>query len=231
MTEDGNRLGLKILSIALAIGLWLGVSVEKPGDRSQRVVEASVTYNTPPELILLDPVSKVEVRLQGSEETVRTLNPQMVGVLLDLREASEGDLEVRVGPENVFAPEGTEVVSITPSQLRLAFDRVETWFLPVREDLQGEPAAGARLLSYTSSPDQVAATGPESILKTFTFVTTEPIRLDTHALSFEETVSIRAPNPLISIQPSRVKVRIELELQEPDSPSVPDPLPEVDSRT
>lgn len=217
MKEESSRIWLKLLSVALAIGLWFAVNLNRaPPNQSQRLVEASVTYSTPQNLVLMDPVSQIEVWLQGSEEVVTTLNPQMVGVLLDLSGATAGTMEVPLGPENVFIPKGVEVVSVEPSVINLEFDYRETLQMPVREVLEGEPAAGARVVSRRVTPDQVTATGPRSVLERTRNLTTEPVRLDTHALSFEETVAVRLPHSLITIQPQRVRVRVELELDVPE---------------
>ncbi|MCB1033468.1 MAG: hypothetical protein KDD47_06495 [Acidobacteria bacterium] len=220
MKDDSSRLWLRLLSFALAVGLWFAVSLDRPSNQSQRLVEASVTYNTNQNLVLLNPLSRVEVRLQGNEQAVTSLNPQMVLVILDLMATTRAEtVEVPLGPENVSIPEGLEVVSVTPSTLNLEFDFRETVQMPVQEVLKGEPAAGARVVARRVTPDQVTATGPRSVFEPLRYLQTEPVDLQGHALTFEETVPVRVPHPLVSIQPPRVKVRIELEL---DTPTVPE---------
>ena len=45
------------------------------------------------------------------------------------------------------------------------------------------------------------------------YLATRPINLDSHALTFEETVQVVTPDPLIQIvQPSKVTVRVSLPL-------------------
>ena len=68
MKDDSSRLWLRLLSFALAVGLWFAVSLDRPSNQSQRLVEASVTYNTNQNLVLLNPLSRVEVRLQGNAD-------------------------------------------------------------------------------------------------------------------------------------------------------------------
>ncbi len=218
MKDESSRLGLKFLSVALAIALWFAVNLSRPNQQSQRLVEASVSYNTPQNLVLMDRVSEVEVWLRGNEAAVTTLNPQMVGVLLDLSEARIGTMEVRLGPENVFSPEGVEVISVEPTVISLEFDYREQRQLPVREVLEGEPAAGARIISRKVEPDQVTVNGPRSVLERTRSLSTEPVHLDTHALTFEQSVAVQVPHHLISIQPTKVTVRVELELETPDVP-------------
>lgn len=220
MKEESSRLGLKILSVVLAIGLWFTVNLDRQSNQSQRQVDASVSYNTPQHLVLMEGISSVKVGLQGDEDAITTLNPQMVGVLLDLSDAEAGTMEVRLGPENVFSPKDVEIVSVEPSIISLEFDVREQLQLPVREVLAGEPAAGARVGSRTVRPDLVTVNGPKSVLDTTRSLNTEPLDLNGHALTFEENVAIQVPHPLVSIQPTRVTVRVELELETPDVPGL-----------
>jgi YbbR domain-containing protein len=212
--DESGRLGLRLLSLALAVALWLAVTLGRPGPTSQRVVEAPVTFNLPEHLILIDPRTTVSIRLQGSEKAVKTLNPAMVGILLDLSTARPGPTVATLTRENVFMPDGLNVVSISPSSIPIEIDSLDTRMLPVEAVLQGEPAAGAKLASWTARPPSVSATGPRSVLEKTTKLQTEPIFLDTHAISFEETVTIRTPDPLVVLQPSRTRVAVELQLDE-----------------
>jgi len=213
--EETSRTGLKVISLVLAFGLWFAINLVQPGPKSQRVVEAPVTYNPPENLIVIDPQQTVDVRLQGREASVKTLNPSMVGVVLDLSNIATGSQDIRLGPENVFVPEGLEVVSVSPSVLQLEIDNMETRLLPVEAVLEGEPAAGAKPVSWSTRPETVTASGPRSVLQRTAKLFTEPVMLDTHALSFDETVAVRQPDPLIRLQPARVRVHVELELHEP----------------
>lgn len=217
MKEKSQLWALKAVSVLLACALWLVVSVERLGDISQRVVSASVTYNYPEHLVLLDPRPSVDIRVKGKESAVTTFNPLMIGLVVDVPEADVGEREVRVGAENVFLPEDLEVVSITPSVISLQFDLIDTVPRPVLVELEGEPAAGAKLLEWRVEPDEVNVTGPRTILERYKSLETEPVDLDGHALSFEETVSLQPTNPLLSVRPARVRVSVEL--QPPPSPT------------
>lgn len=164
MKDESSLLGLKVLSLVLAIGLWFAVNLERPSHQGERMVEASVTYSTPANLILLEPPSKVQVRIQGRESLVSSLNPQMVYVRLDLTDAEAGTVEVSLGPENVSVPPGLDVLSITPGALSLDFDFLDTRVLPVQERIEGEPAAGAKVISRVVVPDRVTISGPRSLV-------------------------------------------------------------------
>ena len=83
--------------------------------------------------------------------------------------------------------------------------------LEVVPDLQGEPSAGARVEGYQVTPPQVLVEGPKRGLATLNRVYTEPIRLETHALTFDEQVEVRSEDPSVRVlQPTLVTVRIDM---------------------
>ncbi|HKI85989.1 MAG TPA: hypothetical protein VKA53_04510, partial [Thermoanaerobaculia bacterium] len=137
MSERRNIWGLRLLALALAILTWFFVSVEKRERLSEKVVEASVTYNTARNYMVLEPVQKVAVRVRGVNSKVRNLNPFMVDVVVDLPESAKHQVDIHLGPDNVILPDGLDVVSIDPNILHLDLDRVITQMIPIRPKLVG----------------------------------------------------------------------------------------------
>lgn len=220
MTESGRNWGLRLLALGIAVGIWFNASVEDRLVSSEKVVEASVSYISPRGFVIVNPVQNVNVRLNGSKKAIRQLNPSMVDVQVDLSRRPPGMNEITLSSENVLAPDGLEVTSIEPNTIRLDLEREITQRLPVFPKLTGEPAAGSVVQEPEVFPSQVLVTGPESILARIATLSTAPISLDGHALPFEESVAVMAPDPLIQIvQPARVTVRVPL--QPPADPSTP----------
>lgn len=218
MKERQSRDGLKVVALLLATALWLIGYLGRTEDESQRVVDVSVTYIRPETMIALEEISTVEIRVKGKTSAVTTLNPLMVNLLVDLRGATAaGPVEIGLTANNVSLPKGLEVVSIDPSTLQLELDYVDSRQLPIQVDTIGEPAAGARFLDAQPSPQEATVSGPRTILEKHSFLVTEPVSLDTHAFTFEETVPVRSPDPLLSVQPPRVRVRVDL--QPPELPA------------
>jgi YbbR domain-containing protein len=219
--SDGLRTwGLRLLALGIALSLWFSISLEDREALSERIVEASVSYNRPRGLIILDQVSSVRVRLRGSSKQVRALNPFQVNVQVDLERTGPGTFNVNLGPDNVLAPDGLEVVSIEPNAIQVEVERETTKRLPVVPKLVGEPAAGAIVEELEIFPNQVLASGPESLIQQTESLQTIPISLDGHALTFEVEVPVVPPDPLVQIvQPTRVTVRVPL--RQPDKSDGP----------
>lgn len=211
MSESVRTWGLRLLALGIAIGLWLNVSFEDRQELSERVVEAGVSYNSPVGFVILDPVRTVNVRLRGSNRQVRGLNPYMVNVQVDLDQPTPGTFNLPLNPKEVLTPEGLEVVSITPDKIRVELEREVSQRLPVVPQIVGEPAAGAVAGEPEVFPSQVLVVGPESLLARTEALSTRPINLNGHALTFEQPVAVISPDPLIQIvQPSEVTVRVPM---------------------
>lgn len=210
--SDGLRTwGLRALALGIAIALWFSISLEDRQAMSERLVEASVSYNRPLGWIVLDPERSVQVRLRGGSKQIRELNPFQVTLQVELPQPSPGASIVNLGPENVLAPEGLEVVSVEPNTIRVEIEREDTRRLPVVPNIVGEPAAGSVIEEPEVFPNQVLVSGPASLLRRTETLATIPIRLDGHALTFEVEVPVVPPDPLVQIvQPTRVTVRIPL---------------------
>jgi YbbR domain-containing protein len=212
MSERWRNWGLRLLALGIAVGIWFNASVEDRLVSSERVVEASVSYNISRGFIVINPLSTVNLRLGGSKKAVRQLNPSMVYVQVELSQHQEGSATITLGPDNVTAPDGLEVVSIEPGTIRVDLEREVTQRVPVFPKLTGKPAAGSTVQEPEVFPNQVLVTGPASMVDRLRSLFTRPISLDGHALTFEETVQVVTPDPLIQIvQPSKVTVRVPMQ--------------------
>jgi YbbR domain-containing protein len=211
VSEAGRTWALRLLALGIAIGVWANVSFEERQELSEKLIEAGVSYNRPRGFVILDPVQNVLVRLRGNRKAIRSLNPDMVDVQVDLTRPEPGTASLTLGPDNILMPEDLELVSIEPNVIRVELDREITQRLAVEPKLAGEPAAGAKAGTPEVFPNQILVTGPESLLRGLETIASQPISLAGRAVTFEEIVGVVSPNPLIQvIQPSRVTVRVPL---------------------
>ena len=212
MSESARTWGLRLLALAISAAMWYSVSLQGRETMTERIVEASVSYNRPRGFVILDPVGSVNVRLRGSSKKVRILNPYQVNVQVEIAQSQKGTFSVSLGPDDVQVPEGFEVISIDPNVIRVELDSEVTQRLTVRPQLVGEPAAGAVPGEPEVLPNQVLVTGPESLISKYEWINTRAISLDGHTQTFEETISVIPPDALIQVvQPSKVNVRVPIE--------------------
>ena len=214
MSEKKSLWGLRLLAVGLAV-LWLFLATadRRESQTSAIGVEAFINYTTPDQMMLLQSVDRVRVRIRGTSSQIQNLNPFQVSVGVDLRDAGKGTEEVNLAPRDVLLPEGLQVQEIEPSQFVVELDRVAQEIHRVEANLTGEPAAGAVVLGAEVVPPQVLISGPESLVGELQSLQTSPVSLNGHALDFEDRARVISPDAKIQIvQPVVVTVRVSLEV-------------------
>jgi YbbR domain-containing protein len=217
LSERARTWGLRLLALLIALSIWYRVSLEDRETLTERTVEAGVTYDRPVGFIILDQVRSVDVRLRGTSRRLRDLTPFQVNVQVELNQPQPGTVDVRLGNDDVQVPQGFEVVSIEPNVIRVELDRETSQSLPVAPFLYGRVPTGYRSLEPEVFPSTVLVTGPQSLIGRVQALSTRPLSLTGRTETFEDTVTVISPDPLIQVaQPSRVAVRVPI--QRTDAP-------------
>lgn len=211
MNERARTWGLRLLALGLAIGIWFNASLEDRLELSERLVEASVSYNRPRGFVILNQISTVNVRLIGSKKGIRQLNPYQVNVQVELRQGEPGTYTINLTPDDVSVPQGLEAVAIEPNVIRVELEREISQRIPVMPQLVGTLPAGVVMDPPEVYPNQVLVAGPESLVNRLKGLRTRPIALDRHNTTFETVVPVDTPDPLIQVvQPLQVTVHLSI---------------------
>ncbi|MEP7009334.1 MAG: CdaR family protein [Acidobacteriota bacterium] len=220
--SDRRRIwGLRVLALAIAIGIWSRVSLEEREETTEKLVEAGVSYNLPRGYLVLNQVQNVLVRLRGNRKAIRGLNPYMVDVQIELAPKGPETVTVQLGADNLLMPEDLELVAIEPNAIQVELDREVTQRVLVEPRLKGKPIEGTKLGEAEVFPNQVLVSGPEKRLSRLLSLPAQPISLEGHGETFEEEVSVVSPDPLIQVvQPSKVTVKVPILTPEP-KPEIP----------
>lgn len=228
MTEPGRLWLFRVLALAIALGLWFRVSVEDRDAIRERTVEASVTFKKPENLLVIGSVEPVQVQIRGRARELDQLAPFMVQVLVELEAQGASVLELSLSPEDVELPSDLdlEVRSVDPNRLTLEVDRQLRKTVALKPSFTGEPAAGARVLRDRVEivPRVAEVVGPAQDVTDLESLDLTPINLDGHALDFEETASVIAPENVQISQNPRVTVRVPMS----DIFDTPAPSPDDD---
>jgi YbbR domain-containing protein len=220
-----RRLGLMLVALLLAGLVWYGNARDRRERISERQIEAPVILvNKPAEMVITSEVPRsLTLRLRGPLKRLRELTAEQVGVVLDLRGASEGVSDIPVETRNVVTPSTIEVVAASPSQVPLKLERLVHKKLPIRPRLVGEPSAGRSVGSVVAEPSMALVTGPKDLVEKLQAVATDPVSLDGTDGPVETLVAVRSPHPLIWIvEPLAVRVVVSLQTRvEPRAGRVP----------
>jgi YbbR-like protein len=210
-----ENVGLKLLSLVLAVLVWFAIAGETASEMGLRV--PLELQNMPRDLELTgDAVDSVEVRVRASAGIIHALNPGDVAAQVDLAGSVDGERIVHLTADSIRVPFGVKVVKIVPAMLTLSFERTLQRVVPVRPRLVGRPAVGYEVAEVESEPAEVRVAGPKSRIDQIESAFTEPLALDGARDTVSDVISIGLPDPLLRIQGSsevRVTARIR-EVQE-----------------
>jgi YbbR domain-containing protein len=167
--------GLKVVSVALAVVLWVMVSSQRAAvERGLRI--PLELQNLPDNLEMVEPPQEsVDVRVRGTADTLGRLVAGDVVATIDLSSAQAGRRLFHLSPERVKAPFAVAVTQLTPSTVAIRFEPSATRIVPVQPSVEGEPAAGFIVGTTSADPPTVEIIGPESVLRRVTEAITEPI--------------------------------------------------------
>ena len=197
-----KHFGLKLLSVGLAVLLWMAVSGEQTVERGVRV--SLELQQFPPGLeIQGEPPSTVDVRVRGASGTLGRVSPGDIVAVLDLRAARAGRRLFHLTPEQVRVPFGVEVVQVTPPTVALLFEHSATRQVPVVPAVDGKPAAGYVVGKASADPATVEVIGPESAIERVTEALTEPVSVAGARERVRETVTLGLLDPALRLKTTR----------------------------
>lgn len=206
-----RNLGLKFLSVGIAVLLWLTVAGEPIVERTLRI--PLEVQNTPDALVVMeDPPSAVDVRVRGASSVLSHLDAGDVVAVLDIEQARSGSDTFHLAPSQVRAPVGVEVVQVVPTSIAMKFEPAGTKVVPITVITEGAPAEGYEVGQILVDPLQVEISGPESSLRSVRQAATEPLSIAGAAGPLKETLTISVADPrvrLITAQSAKVAVDIK----------------------
>jgi YbbR domain-containing protein len=195
---------LKLLSLAIAVVLWLAVTRDPVAEVALNV---PIEFHNAPEHLEIssETIPQVQVRLRGPVRELRELAPTEVHAIIDLANARAGERTYNLTTTHIKVPEGLEVIQAIPSQIRLSFDTRETKQVEIRPRVIGTFASGYRIDRVEASPQVVTIVGPAKHVQEVTSAVTDPVdatgvvgqaTFTTHAYVSDPLVRLADPNPI-----------------------------------
>ena len=182
--------GLKIVSVVLAVLLWLMVSSQRASvERGLRI--PLELQNLPGNLEMVEPPQEsVDVRVRGTADTLSRLVAGDLVATVDLSSAQPGRRLFHLAPERVKAPFAVAVTQMTPSSVAIRFEPSATRIVPIHPSVEGEPAPGFIVGKISANPPTVEVVGPESVLRRVTEAIAEPVWVGSAKTNIRSTVIV-----------------------------------------
>src|ERR1051325_11053607 len=175
---------LKLLSLAIAIVLWLLVTGQNQPVTAH--VNVQLNFIRPPALeISNDPPRTVDVMLTGSRNKLDDLTSLDLVATVDISDQRAGERVLRLADKAQIAlPQGVKVDGFQPSAIPVRLEEIVERQVPVEPKLEGKPDNGFEVYAVYPSKGSVTVRGPASRVNALQKVMTESIWLPGHKESF-----------------------------------------------
>ncbi len=206
-----KNIGKKIFAVAIAIFIWLVVSLESSVEKN---ITIDVNYvNLPPDLVITnEPPEELNLLVRGTRTQLSTLSPQNLIFTIDVAHVSTGVSKFNIRTEQIRPPRGIQVIGISPAEVTVDVDELIRKDVPV-EAIIGAPETGYEIVGKPDVvPPMATVSGPKSIVSEMKFIPTDTISTIRETSKFTIEVPLRSPNRLVNLvgdKTTRVTINIE----------------------
>lgn len=190
MTEN---LGLKFLSILIAISLWVVVFGTKTIEITKEVPFEVITSDDQTVEEMLP--EKVTFRMSGPKAFLTSITNRVEEpIRVNLKEIKPGLFNYRVYSDAIKLPLGVKVQSIHPNVIPIRIEELKRKMVNIDLDLAGKERLGDRFARAEVLPPQVRIKGPKNRIASISAVKTLPIEIGNlqHTTIIPLTFDLRA---------------------------------------
>ena len=202
---------LKLLSLAIAIVLWLLVTGQNQPVTAH--VNVQLNFIRPQSLeISNDPPRTVDVMLTGSRNKLDDLTSLDLVATVDISDQRAGERVLRLADKaQITLPQGIKVDGFQPSAIPIRLEEIVQRQVPVEAKLEGKAADGFEVYTAYSTKGSVAVRGPASRVNGLQKVPTESVYLSGQRESFTvSNIALDVPDPKVDLLDPMVSVTVEI---------------------
>ena len=201
---------LKLLSLAIAVVLWLLVTGQNEPVTAH--VNVQLNFIRPQSLeISNDPPRTVDVMLTGSRNKLDDLTSLDLVATVDISDQRAGERVLRLADKaRISLPQGIKVDGYQPSAIPVHLEPILERQIAVEPKLEGKPADGFEVYGVHPNKSTVVVRGPASRVNALQKVTTESIFLAGHKENFTANLSVDVPDQKVDLLEPVVSVQVEI---------------------
>ncbi|HET7500917.1 MAG TPA: CdaR family protein [Kofleriaceae bacterium] len=203
-----DNIGLKFLSMVLAVTVFLLVNTDKDREITARV---GVSYTLPEDKVLVsERIDEVRVTIKGAWRRLRKFDEREIDrINLDLRRASSGELAITT--DMIHLPSGVSVTAINPRSVRVVFDKRVDKIVEITPSVIGQAQHGYKVLEVKPVPATIKLRGGETMLAALTAIRTREIGLDGRTDSFMAETEVVPPEGAEVVGSPQIAVQIHID--------------------
>lgn len=201
---------LKLLSLAIALVLWLVVTGQNEPVTAH--VNVQLNFIRPQALeISNDPPRTVDVMLTGSRNKLDDLTALDLVATVDISDQEPGERVLRLADKALISlPQGVKVDGFQPSAIPIRLEQIIERQIAIEPKLEGKPADGYQVYAVRPSKAVVMVRGPESRVNALQRLETESIWLSGHTQTFTASLGIDVPDTKVDLLDPLVDVQVEI---------------------
>src|ERR1043165_8139278 len=202
---------LKLLSLAIAIVLWLLVTGQNQPVTAH--VNVQLNFIRPQALeISNDPPRTVDVMLTGSRNKLDDLTSLALVATVDLSAQGAGERVLRLADKaQITLPQGIKVDGYQPSAIPIRLEEIVDRQVTIEPKLEGQPGDGFEVYGVYPTKGSVSVRGPASRVNSLQKALTESIWVGGRKESFTAAnVAIDVADPKIDLLDPVVNVNGEI---------------------
>jgi YbbR domain-containing protein len=206
-----DNIGWKLLSLVIAVVLWIFVAREPELATSLSVpVELK---NIPDDVDIGSAVpDRMHLEVRGPSGRLSRDNLADAALVLDLADAHPGERTYNIRASNFNLPSGVIFYRAVPSQITLRFDHVVAQSVKIFPRYSKPPQAGYRVRAYVLDPEHIRIRGPEERVKRIDRVWTDPVDLSGVVSSAEFHTNVNVGDAQVRLDaPSTITLKVTLE--------------------
>jgi YbbR domain-containing protein len=206
-----HNFGLKLISLALAVGLWLAVA---RNPMAEMAVEVPIEFQNVPENLEISSqqIPTAQIRLRGPQLLVHRLEHSDVHAQIDLTGTRPGERTFDLTAQQVRKPYGLEVVQVVPSQFQLSFDTRLTRPVEVHPRVVGRFATGYSIGRVVVSPRLIMISGPRGHVESAEAAITDPVDVSGTMDRATFVTHAYVPDPMVQVvDPLPIEVTVIME--------------------
>ena len=222
-----HNLGVKIISLLLAVGLWY-YALGEEGIEVTRVVPLKITVQNSQMSLLKISVTSVKVTFISPRASLAELASSEIKAVHEIKSDVNraGDYAFRLEPREIkLNTPQIRVVRIEPELIQVTLDELIVQKLAVEPNFVGEPAFGYDLIKdkIELNPNAVLVEGPKGQLEKLKTIKTEKIDLVGRIRPFRRTVALELPSNVKILSEALIDVfaPIQMKLDEKSFTDIP----------
>jgi len=181
---------LKVISLILAIILWLFVKSTSEGEVGLQV---PIEFFRCPSNLIVTQVSEdaIQVRIMGPLAQVEQLSARDGKARIDLSDARVGTNAFAISADNFVIPKTLKITQISPSSIKVEMDSVMDKVVRIKAVVKGEPAPGYRVTRIVVDHPAIKLQGARSQLVALKEVLTEEVDISGLRETLKAEVQLR----------------------------------------